>query len=74
MKVKRKTQRVCGMRKNPVVDCIIYGRVLAVEAMKTQKHICDDECKEYGHRYRHDFKKGAVMYGLSDGSILIKTR
>lgn len=59
-------------RKNPSAVVVIYGRVLAIEAMKTGKHLCDRECKRYGHKYRHDFKPGAVMYGLDDGSILIR--
>lgn len=59
-------------KNNPSPGTVIYGRVLAVEAQKTGKHLCDDECKRYQHRYRHDFKKGAVMYGLPDGSILIR--
>lgn len=70
----RRKRNPCGMQKNPVVSTVIYGRVLAIEAQKTQKHVCDDECKSYQHRYRHDFKPGAVMYGLSDGSILIKSK
>jgi hypothetical protein len=61
-------------RKNPSEYVVIYGRVTAIEATKTQKHNCDDECKAYGHRYRHDFKTGPIMYGLPDGSILIKKR
>lgn len=56
------------LKKKPVV---IYGRVLRIEAMKTQKHICDADCKRCGHCYFHDFKSGAVMYGLSNGDILI---
>ena len=61
-----------SFQKNPHAVVVIYGRVLAIEAMKTQKHLCDAECKRFGHRYRHDFKPGAVMYGLDDGSILIR--
>lgn len=58
-------------QKNPGPR-IIYGRVLRVDAQKTQTHICDDECKKFGHRYFHEFGPGAKMYGLPDGSILIK--
>lgn len=63
-----------GLKENPSIDAKIYGRVLAIEAQKTGKHVCDAECKKFKHRYRHDFKSGPVMYGLSDGSILIKAR
>lgn len=70
----RMTKNKCGLRQNPVIQTVIYGKVLAIEAQKTQKHVCDDECKQYGHRYRHDFTTPVVMYGLSDGSILLKPK
>ncbi len=53
---------------------MIYGRVLQVEAMKTQKHQCDAECKRCGHCYTHTFKPGAVMLGLPNGDILIRSK
>ena len=60
--------------KNPNERVVIYGRVLRIEAQKTQAHRCDEECRDYKHRYFHEFKPGAVMYGLPDGSILIKAK
>lgn len=51
---------------------MIYGRVLVVHAQKTQNHRCDAECKEKNHIYYHEFKDGAVMYGLQNGDILIR--
>jgi hypothetical protein len=58
---------------NPKKLVTIYGRVLKVEAQKIGPHRnCDAECKRCDHKYVHDFKVGAKMYGLPDGSILIK--
>lgn len=51
---------------------MIYGQVEKVFAKKSQKHKCDAACKKTGHRYWHAFKVKPRMYGLPDGSILIK--
>lgn len=53
---------------------VIYGRLLRIEAQKTQPHVCDAGCKRVGHRYFHDFKPGAVIYGLQNGDLLIQNR
>jgi len=51
----------------------IYERVIKIYASKAgMKHNCDDTCKKHGHNYVHAFKKRAAIYGLPDGSILIK--
>ncbi|MCI0617654.1 hypothetical protein L0244_32170 [bacterium] len=60
-------------KRNPVEKpVLIYGNVQRIYAVKTQSHVCDAECKAHGHRYFHDFKSKPKMYGLPDGSILIK--
>ncbi len=53
---------------------LIYARVNRIIATKTQKHICDAECKRHGHRYFHDFTSRPKMYGLPNGDLLITTR
>lgn len=70
VKVPRRTSK--GMRTNPGKPVMIYGKVLRIEAQKTQNHICDAECKKFNHRYFHDFTSSPKMYGLPDGSILIR--
>lgn len=51
---------------------LIYGQVDCIYATKKQNHVCDDDCKAHGHRYFHKFKSKPKMYGLPDGSLLIK--
>jgi len=51
----------------------IYSSVIKIYASKAgMPHNCDAECKRHGHRYVHKFKSGAAIYGLPDGSIMIK--
>lgn len=51
---------------------LIYGQVDTIYAKKTQNHVCDDDCKAHGHRYYHKFSSKPKMYGLPDGTLLIK--
>lgn len=62
-----------GKLPNPGKRVLIYGQVDRIYATKKQDHNCDAECKAHGHRYFHDFKSKPKMYGLPDGSILIKS-
>jgi hypothetical protein len=64
---------ISKLQRNPR-GVLIYGKVNRIIATKTQKHICDATCKSHGHRYYHDFSSRAQMYGLPDGSLLIKSK
>jgi hypothetical protein len=60
-------------RKNPNEDeTLIYGRLMRIEAQKTQPHRCDAACRRARHQYFHDFKKGSEIWGLPDGSLVVR--
>lgn len=73
-KIRGNPSRISGGNSavNSQIEVMVYGRVLRVEAQKTQPHRCDPDCAAVGHRYYHEFKKGAVMYGLENGDLLIR--
>lgn len=49
----------------------IYKRVLSIQAQKIGFHRhCDMECKRADHKYIHDFRSGAKLLGIPDGSVL----
>lgn len=60
-------------KRNPALP-VIYERLDRIEATKGPGHRCDAECKRKGHGYFHDFGPGAVIYGLPDGSLMIRHR
>ncbi len=63
-------------KRNPSekLGTVIYGRVLMIQAQKTGPHRCDPECARCNHSYYHEFKSHAVMYGLPNGDILIRSK
>ena len=53
----------------------IYGRCLRIEAVKMVEHLYNGRKARATQRYFHDFtSKNAIIYGLPDGSLLIKSR
>jgi hypothetical protein len=60
------------LRSNPRLTKI-YEKVLRIEAQKGPGHKCDAACKRAGHRYFHVFTTKPKMYGLPDGTILIRS-
>lgn len=61
------------IRSNPGVP--IYGRVLRIEAEKTWEHEYGGKDSKPSQKYYHDFtSKNAMIYGLPDGSLLIKAK
>lgn len=61
------------VRSNPGVP--IYGRVIRIEAEKTWPHEYGGQESKATQKYYHDFtSKNAMIYGLPDGSLLIKSK
>jgi hypothetical protein len=60
------------IRKNPPLTKI-YSELIEIRASKAgMPHKCDSACKKAGHRYVHKFSSKPCIYGLPDGSILIR--
>jgi len=53
----------------------IYQHVISIRASKEgMPHKCDKVCAAHHHLYEHKFEnENACVFGLSDGSILIKS-
>ena len=51
----------------PIGAVEIYEKVCAIEAVKGEDSEFPNE------QFRHNFEEGARLYGLKDGSILIKS-
>lgn len=64
--------KLVSFKNNP--DMVkIYQKCIEIRATKAgMHHHCDDKCKAAGHRYKHPFVKSACIYGLPDGSLLIR--
>jgi len=53
----------------------IYGRCLRIEAVKMRTHTYGGKPSAASQKYFHDFTtKNAIIYGLPDGSLLIKAK
>lgn len=58
-----------SMSNKPMKQGLIYDSILAIEATKGKKSLWGKE------KFRHKFtSKDAAVYGLKDGSLLIKSR
>lgn len=63
------------IRTNPSNAIPIYGRVLRIEAEKTWPHEYGGKESSPSQKYFHEFTtKNAMIYGLPDGSLLIKSK
>ena len=68
-------ERIRRIRKktNPPESRAFYDRVLTVDAQKAPGHPdCDEECRQSGHKYSHDFTGHHKIYRNPDGSLTIR--
>jgi hypothetical protein len=72
----RKLSKRPGTLNPPMRGAVkIYGRCLRIEAVKMVSHLYGGKKTPATQKYFHDFTtKNAMIYGLPDGSLLIKAR
>jgi len=71
---RRPARPVRPAQSNPRMTKI-YQHVISIRASKEgMPHKCDKVCAAHHHLYEHKFEnENACVFGLSDGSILIKS-
>jgi hypothetical protein len=71
MKSHKKARRPGRIsKKNPPVK--IYEKLVEIVAVKGPGHPCDAACKRARHTYVHKFTSRPSIYGMPDGSLVIR--
>lgn len=59
-------------RNPPPGAKVIYPDIHEIWAQKPPDHGgCNPKCEGNGHLYRHEFNRGATIYGLPNGALYI---
>jgi len=70
-----KPKRIRTASSNPGKGAVkIYDRAIRIEAAKDRPHTYGGKQTRSGQKYFHDFETKAEIWGLPDGSLLIKPK